>query len=366
MNAIIGMTGIGKTSTDVERKNYCLDRISMASTHLLGVINDILDMSKIEANKLELSFEEFEIDRMLSRIENIINFQIEAKKQKYAVNIADNIPKTIKSDEQRLSQVITNLISNAIKFTPIEGTISLEINKTGETEDDNILEFTVKDTGIGIAEDQKDKLFQSFAQADGSISRKFGGTGLGLAISKSIVEMMGGTIKIESEVGKGSSFIFSIHTQKTRAEKSDNENAGEPENAEQKYGNECFKNISILVAEDIEINREIVETLLEFTGVNIDFAENGSEAYTKFIENPAAYDMIFMDIHMPELNGYEVTKKIRQLDNPIAHNIPIIAMTADVFNEDVEKCISAGMNSHVGKPLDLEAVLDKIDQYSFH
>ena len=367
MNAIIGMTGIGKTTTDVDRKNYCLDRISMASTHLLGVINDILDMSKIEACKLELTSEEFELSEMLERIENIITFQIDAKKQEFTTVIADDVPEVLNTDEQRLSQIITNLLSNSIKFTPIEGIITLDISKTGEEDNKHVLQFVIRDTGIGISDEQKAKLFQSFVQADGTIARKYGGTGLGLAISKSLVELMGGEIRIESELGKGSSFIFSIMTEKTRAELSDETDPdGDGRIMQGKFHEQCFRDLSILIAEDIEINREIVETLLEFTGINMDFAENGSEAYNKFIENPASYDIIFMDLHMPEMTGYEVTKKIRQLDNPIAQNIPIIAMTADVFNEDIEKCLSAGMNSHIGKPLDLDTVLEKIDQFTLH
>ena len=365
MNAIIGMTGIGKTTNENERKNYCFDRISTASTHLLGVINDIFDMSKIEANKLELTYDEFEVEKMVARIKSILDYQIDAKKQNFIITVDQNVPKKIKSDEQRLSQILTNLLNNAVKFTPIEGTISLLVTQTEETEKNHILQFTVRDTGMGISDEQKEKIFKSFAQADGTISRKFGGTGLGLAISKSLVGMLGGTITIESQMGKGSDFIFSIASEKTQIELKGDDQSGD-ENQAAKYSDQCFKNLSILVAEDIEINREIVETLLEFTGISIDFAENGIIAYSKFLENPASYDMIFMDIHMPEMNGYEVTKKIRQLGNPIADNIPIVAMTADVFNEDIEKCISSGMNSFVGKPLDLESILEKIDEYTLH
>jgi len=365
MNAIIGMTGIGKAAKETERKNYCFDRISMASTHLLGVINDILDMSKIEANKLELSFSDFELANMISRIMNITGFQLEAKKQNLKISVADDVPETINSDEQRLSQIITNLLSNAIKFTPIEGDIALIVRKTDEEGNRINLQFEIRDSGIGMTEEQTHKLFHSFTQADGTISRKYGGTGLGLVISKSLVEMMGGRITVESEQGKGSSFIFNIYSEKTEAGKTAGGQHAENDGSSYgKYRENCFKNLKILIAEDIEINREIIETLLEFTGIQIEFAENGLQAYNKFIENPSSFDIIFMDIHMPEMNGLEATEKIRMYDNAIAKTVPIIAMTADVFNEDIKKCISSGMDSHIGKPLDIDAVLDSISEYS--
>jgi CheY-like chemotaxis protein len=201
-------------------------------------------------------------------------------------------------------------------------------------------------------------------QADGSISRKYGGTGLGLAISRRIVEMMNGSINVKSEAGQGTSFIFNIQTEKAKS----NSTGGIPTAAEnsgkiEKYLNGCFKHLKILIAEDIEINREIIESLLEFTGISIDFAENGSVAYKIFSADPSAYNLLFMDIHMPEVNGYEATKMIRHFDNPRSKTVPIIAMTADVFIEDIEKCLAVGMNSHVGKPLDIGEVLEKIARY---
>ena len=367
MNAIIGMTGLGKSSAEIDRKNYCFDRISMASTHLLGVINDILDMQKIEANKLELCFDCFKLDKMLFRIENIISFQIEAKKQQFKITIENDVPGIINSDEQRLSQILTNLLSNAIKFTPPEGCINLLIKKTGEENDRVFLQFEVRDSGIGLSPEQKAKLFQSFSQADGTISRKYGGTGLGLAISKRLVEMMEGRIWVESEFGKGASFIFSISTEKPQKTASGRlHSEGDDVFGHIKFDENCLEGVKILVAEDIEINREIVESILEFTGISIDFAENGAVLCEKFSKDPSAYNMIFMDIHMPELDGYEATKRIRGMNNHIAKNIPIIAMTADVFNEDIEKCLTAGMNSHIGKPLDLNTLLTKIAQYTLY
>ena len=492
MNAIIGMTSIAKTSEDIIRKDYCLDKIDEASTHLLGVINDILDMSKIEAGKFELSHDEFEFEKMLMKVANVLSFRIDERKQTFFIYVDPDIPRSLVTDEQRLSQVITNLLSNAVKFTPEGGTITLSALMVGEEAGLCTLEISVTDNGIGISEEQQQRLFKSFEQADSGISRRFGGTGLGLAISKSIVEMMNGRIWVESHEGEGSTFIFNFKARQgsltkqgllspdinwknlrtlavddseamreyfvsisqslgfycdvaasgeeairrihedgpynivfidwkmpdmngielTRAIKGgidgnptvvlmsatewsriehDAKAAGvdmfmpkpifssmivdcinECLGADQDVSTDaldpasytdCFVGRRILLAEDIEINREIVMALLDPTGINIDCAENGREAYEKFEANPTEYDLVFMDIHMPEVDGYEATRMIRALDHPEAQSVPIVAMTANVFREDVEKCLAAGMDDHVGKPLDMEEVIIKLRKH---
>jgi signal transduction histidine kinase/DNA-binding response OmpR family regulator len=491
MNAIIGMITIGKAATNIERKDYCFTKIEDASNHLRGVINDILDMSKIEANKFELVPEEFELEKMLRRVVNVINFRIDEKKQKFSIYIDSSIPRTLIGDDLRIAQVITNLLGNAVKFTPEHGSISVAVKKKKKINDICTLQFSVSDTGIGINPDQQEKIFQSFEQAESSTTRKYGGTGLGLAISKSIVELMGGSIWVQSEPGKGSTFIFTIQVQRGTEEKHMSLSADinlsnvrilivddDPDilmyfleimrgfgvlcdsaaNGEQalelidKNGgyhiyfidwkmpgmdgtqlaraikerklensivtmisaaewsavadearaagvdkflskplfastiaeviNEClgvdkrqvekaqaaqiagiFARRRILLAEDVEINREIVQTLLEPTKLDIDCAENGVEAVRMFTEAPDKYDMIFMDIQMPEMDGYEATRRIRELNIPEAKTIPIVAMTANVFREDIEKCLDAGMNSHVGKPLDFDEVLSSLRSY---
>jgi len=359
MNAIIGMTNIGKASPDIERKDYCFEKIESASTHLLGVINDVLDMSKIEANKLELSYTAFNLEKMLAKIINVVGYKMEEKKQRFMLSLDRGVPETIRSDEQRLSQVMTNLLSNAVKFTPDGGSISVFVRKLNEEDGICTLQFEVKDTGIGISEEQQAKLFKSFEQADGGISRKYGGTGLGLAISKRLVEMMEGGIRVESAPGQGASFIFDIRAQIARQPVSEDKDAA----VAQKPAENSFKNRKILIAEDIEINREIVAAMLKPAGAAIDFAENGRAAYEMFAANPPAYSMIFMDIHMPEVDGYEATKMIRALDAPHAKTVPIIAMTADVFREDIEKCLTAGMNDHIGKPLNAPEIMEKLTKY---
>jgi signal transduction histidine kinase len=364
LNAIIGMTTIAVNSPDPARKDYCLAKISGASNHLLGIINDILDMSKIEEGKFELSCIEFDFNAMLQEIANIFEFRFGERKQKFTMKIDPSIPPRIITDEQKLAQVITNLISNAIKFTPDEGRIELEAVladiKDGES---CVLEVSVSDTGIGISQKNQEKLFQSFVQVDSSVSRKFGGTGLGLAISKKIVEMMNGGIRIDSELGHGAKFIFTVSVELPRHEAAAGEvpqYTGEDAAA---VGTGDFSGKRILLAEDVEINREIVIALLEDTKLQITEAADGQQAIDTFAADPEKYDLIFMDIHMPGVNGYESTRAIRSLDYPAAKTIPIIAMTANVFKEDIERCLEAGMNSHVGKPLDFNEVMKVLIKY---
>jgi signal transduction histidine kinase/PAS domain-containing protein len=372
MNAIIGMTNIAKGAPNLEKKDYCLSKIEDASNHLLGVINDILDMSKIEANKFELSLTEFNFEKTLGKAVNVINFRVEEKKQHFTVHLGAGIPQTLIGDDQRLTQVITNLLSNAVKFTPEDGTISLNSRLVEEETNEQGEQFCtirvdVTDSGIGISEEQKERLFHSFEQADNNTSRKFGGTGLGLAISKSIVEMMGGKIQVESENGKGATFSFTVKMQKGRDKPAGTGSIPAEEKPAEipVYPGKC-----VLLVEDIDINREIVMSLLEPAQLQIVCAENGKQAVEKYCAAPEKYDMIFMDVQMPEMDGYEATRRIRAFENDLrqkatvsAKRIPIIAMTANVFKEDVEKCLAAGMNSHVGKPLDMEAVLKKLKEY---
>ncbi len=355
MNAVIGMTTIGMSATDLERKDYCFTKIEEASNHLLGIINDILDMAKIEANKFELSLQEFSFRAMIDRVVDVVRFRVDERKQTLSVKIDENIPKILVGDDQRLAQVITNLLSNAVKFTPEKGSISLDAQFLKEEDDVCTIQASVTDTGIGISTEQQAYLFQAFQQADSNTVRKFGGTGLGLSISKNIVEMMGGDIWVESTLHEGATFTFTIQAKRGAERVQAEENLPNMEGRFTKY--------RILLAEDIEINREIVVAMLESTGIQIDDAENGMEAVRMFSQEPERYDMIFMDVQMPEMDGYEATRQIRSLDVPNAATIPILAMTANVFREDVEKCLEAGMNDHVGKPLDIKEVWEKLRTY---
>jgi signal transduction histidine kinase len=365
LNAVIGMITIASGTDDIQKIKYCLERADSASRYLLGLINDILDMSKIEANKLELAYGEFNFEKMLAGIINVTSVRAVEKHQDIVVNLNEDVPLYIISDELRLSQVITNLLTNAIKFTPEFGRIVLSAEKMDEKDGrppqagEITLKIEVADNGIGISPEQQKRLFSSYTQADSGISKTFGGTGLGLAISKRIVELMQGTIWIESELNKGSKFIFTIKTTKGKDITVTGASGG-TDGSDRSDIN--FSGYTILAAEDVDINREILAALLEKTGVTIVFAENGKLAVSLFQDNPDKYNLILMDIHMPEMDGYTATQAIRALEFAKAKSVPIIAMTANVFREDIEKCLDSGMNDHIAKPIfpdDLYASLKK-------
>ena len=490
MNAIIGMTFIGLMAHDAQRKDYSLKKIDEASKHLLGVINDILDVSKIEAGRFELYEEDFNFEKTLQQVVNVINFRVDEKDQRLTVYVDKEIPVILHGDNQRLAQVLTNLLGNAVKFTPEKGSINLRTYYDGEENGVCVVRITITDTGIGISPEQQAQLFTSFSQAESSTTRKFGGTGLGLSISKSIVELMGGKIWIESELGKGATFGFTVHIKRGDDQKhrdsgnyiawdqirimavdddpsilkdfagimgrlggacdvaSDAEEAldiierrgeyniyfvdlkmpgmsglelsrrikdtagteprivmitsvdfsmitedikgsgidkfmqkplfpstifecineyfGQSEQSEEEDEESVesiFEGCHILLAEDVEINREIVLTLLESTNLDIDCAENGKEAVRVYLAAPLKYQLIFMDVQMPEMDGYEATRVIRDSDAPNARTIPIIAMTANVFKEDIERCLKAGMDGHVGKPIDYDELISVLKRY---
>ena len=397
MNAIIGMTTIAESTSDVEKKDYAIGKIKDASKYLLSVINDILDMSKIEAGKFELSPTEFDLGDVLQQVVTINKFNVDEKKQHLEMHVDEAIPPRLYGDEQRLAQVIANLFSNAIKFTPPDGSLAVDARLLQEENGVCTIQVSVTDSGIGISAEQQVKLFQSFQQADNSTSRKFGGTGLGLAISKGIVEMMDGRIWVQSELGKGSTFAFTVRVKRgsgsfetehldvgeRRAEGTKRDTKQDTKSCEkqdtkpdtkQNTGRDTrwdakpdisgiFDGYRILLAEDVEINREIVLALLEPTRIEIDCAKDGREALEKFVSDCDTYDLIFMDMQMPEMDGLEATRRIRALDIPKAKTIPIVAMTANVFREDIDKCIEAGMSDHLGKPISLDEILTLLQRY---
>ncbi|MDR2590911.1 MAG: response regulator [Oscillospiraceae bacterium] len=365
LNAIIGMTTIGKRAEDTDRKNRAFGKIEDASSHLLAVINNILDMAKIEADKLELSPVDFDFEKMLQKIITVVSFRSVEKQQKLTVNIDSSVPTYLYGDDHRLSQVITNLLTNAVKFTPEGGAISFSASLVGEVNNDCELHIEVADTGIGIAPEQQHKVFNMFEQAESGTTRKYGGTGLGLVISKQIVELMGGKIWIESVLGQGSRFVFNI---KIRQSEKNHEIANEhhdttthTENIGHKSNK--FADFNLLIVEDIEINREILIALLEDTGLIIDIATNGEEALNMIKTSPDKYDIIFMDVQMPVMDGLEATRRIRALPDRDRGRLPIIAMTANVFRDDIEDCYNAGMDDHLGKPLEIERIFEVLHNY---
>jgi len=364
LNAIIGMTMIGKAADNAERKDYSFEKIETASIHLLGVINDVLDMSKIETNKFELSNVEFDFEKLVRKAVDVIGFRTEEKRQQLIVTIDPEIPRVVTGDDQRLAQVIANLLSNAVKFTQDFGEISFDSRLLEERDCVCTIQVTVKDNGIGISPEHQQRLFNSFEQAESHTSRKFGGSGLGLAISRRIINLMGGDIRVESELEEGAVFIFTVKLGCRREDSIVGPVPPTPGYERAEYqGAVSFKGHRVLLAEDVDINREIVEILLEPTGLEIECAANGVEALRMFSENPGRYSLILMDVQMPEMDGLEATRRIRETDTPWAAKIPILAMTANVFTEDIEKCYEAGMNSHIGKPINFDDMVRKMKRY---
>jgi PAS domain S-box-containing protein len=374
MNAIIGMTMLAKKAKDRDGMMECLKNVENSSSQLLGLINDILDMSKIEADKLDIVAEEFDFNKLIEHIINVIKVKTDEKQQKLVVKntVSDNTRYI--GDELRISQILINILSNAAKFTPDGGEIVLDIDICSKeradcvdcrkdeiscTENETALCFSISDTGIGIPDDQIDKIFNSFEQADGSIVRRFGGTGLGLAISKKLVELMGGSIKVTSSYGKGSTFTFGVKVGIPDEEASSkaNEKITAAEERIDLTGKE------ILVVEDNEINRMIILGILEDTNASFTSAENGKAAVDIFEADPAKFDLVLMDVQMPIMDGLTATRQIRASHNLQGKNIPIVAMTANAFNEDKIQCLSAGMNDYMSKPLNLAEINAILKKY---
>ena len=357
LNAIIGMTTIAKSAKSFDEVQQSLDKVSDASIHLLGVINDVLDMSKIESGKFELTKSNFNLQATTQRVMSVVSISLLEKNLNFSQNIDDKIPELLYGDDQRFAQVLTNLLANAVKFTPCEGYVKLDIRLIDKTPGYCVIQVDVSDTGIGISEEQQKALFTAFQQADINIARKYGGTGLGLSIAKNIVTMMDGKIWVKSTQGSGSVFSFTCRLELGVAKpkhETDDKASG---------AGVLFDGKTILLAEDIEINAEIVKALLEPLGISIVCAKNGKEAVRLFEEASGRFDAVLMDVQMPEMDGYEATRKLRATDLPNAKLIPIIAMTANVFREDVEKCLASGMNGHVGKPIDLDEVIKALKQF---
>ena len=362
LNMVIGMLSIGMSTGDIDKKNYYLDRADSVSKHLLGISNDILDMSRIEAKSFELSSRVFDFEKMLLGITNVISVKAEMKRQNFFVNLSRDVPAFIESDELRLSQVIINLVTNAIKFTQEKGSVTLSIDKVEETVDQVVLRVEVSDTGIGMSKEQQARILSPFNQANMGSAWEFGGTGLGIAISRHIVELMGGKLWIESELGKGTKFIFVINAKKLVEKPIKIENT-KKQSRVIKHNNYNFDGHTILVAEDVEINREILSAILEETGIKIDFVDNGINAVSVFSERSLKYGLILMDINMPQMDGYEATRRIRALGFDWAEKIPILAMTTDASDSEVEKCVDSGVNDRIGKPIDSRALLSLLDKY---
>lgn len=350
LNAIIGMAQVAQQSADDKEKNLrSIQAIISASSHLLGILNDVLDMSKIESGKFTLTEQKFMLSALAKSVENIIGVRCREGEITFVTNFSNIDDVAVVGDKLRLRQVLINLLGNAVKFTDKGGLIELSITVKPAENGTVDVSFIVKDNGIGMNEEQISRLFMAFEQADSTIAVRFGGTGLGLAISQNLVMQMGGEIKVQSILNEGSAFSFTVNLPIT-----ENFVKEEHKDAEQQLD---LTGKRILLVEDIEINRLIIIELLGYTNVQIDEAEDGCKALQILQSAPEHYyDLIFMDIQMPGMDGYEVARQIRLLERSDAKTLPIIAMTANAYREDIDKALASGMNGHMAKPVELDAL----------
>ena len=360
MNAIIGMTEIAQRSIeDPAKVQECLAKIDLSSHHLLNLINDILDLSKIESGRMKVNKEPVLISELVSRVDSILRPQATTKKVNFVIH-SNYETNEINTDSLRLSQILVNILGNALKFTPEHGQVTLSIDELANSDSMTEMKFSITDTGIGISEEGKKKIFAAFEQAEDSIVNQYGGTGLGLAISSDFVHLLGGKLEVDSEVGKGSTFYFTLHIDiPTISQCQELEILANDASSEETEFD--LSGIHILMAEDNEINSEIAKTMLEMANATVSAVSNGLEAYELFYQQPiGTFDLILMDINMPVMNGYDATKKIRTSDHPNAKTIPILALTANAFDEDKRDALAAGMNGHVSKPIEMPVLMKKI------
>ena len=361
MNAIIGMTALAlDNADDPKRVRDHLGKIALSSKHLLGLINDVLDISKIESGKMTLNVEPVSLRETMDSIANIIQPQVAAKDQQFTLSAREILSENVCCDGVRLNQVLINLLGNAVKFTPEKGSVQMTVYQEALPEDAARVRthFLVSDTGIGMSKEYQKTIFESFSREDNTRVRKTEGSGLGMAITKCIVDAMGGSISVRSEQGRGSEFHVVLDLERAAAPA-----APEAADGADRAGDVVLSGKRVLLAEDNELNWEVARELLSILELELDWAENGEICVERFKGSPAGYyDAIIMDVRMPVMDGYEATAAIRKLERPDA-DIPIIAMTADAFSEDIQRCLACGMNDHLAKPIDIQAVTSKLKKY---
>ena len=353
MNAIIGFSGLAmKTGLDNKQRDY-IRKIQQSGTHLLGIINDILDFSKIEAGKLSVEQTEFELEKVMENVSNLVSDKATSKGLALLFEVAEGTPNFLVGDPLRLGQILVNYSNNAVKFTE-QGEIVISVQVAEETEHDVMIRFSVRDTGIGLTEEQIGKLFQSFQQADTSTSRKYGGTGLGLAISKKLANLMGGDVGVESDYGHGSTFWFTARLGKGVVR----EKGAEEDQASSLMAAslDAIRGSVVLLVEDNEFNQQVASELLSELGFVVDIAEDGRKSLEMLPKR--SYDAVLMDMQMPVMDGVTATVEIRKQE--AFRDLPIIAMTANVMAAEIQGCMDAGMNDHVAKPIDPDDLFGKL------
>lgn len=359
MNAIIGMANIARkklhAGSPTDELLNCANQIEVSSHHLLGLLNDILDISKIEAGKIELSEDSFALSKLVDSVESIIRPRCMEKNIAFNVAVEGIATAHLKADSLRLRQVLINLLGNAAKFTPELGEILFRVRQEDRRRGERLISFLVQDNGVGIAEETLKTLFKPFEQGGTHIARAYGGTGLGLSISKSIIKHMGGDIAVTSTPGKGSAFSFLLWLKEA-------DNTPQQREAPDKSP-AALAGKRILLVDDVEINRIIVIEQLSNLGLRMDEAADGTEAVAMFARSPVNfYDLIFMDLQMPRMDGYAAAKAIRAMDRPDARSVPIIALTANAFKEDVDLVLANGMNGHLAKPLENDKLMEMLEK----
>ena len=345
MNGIIGMTEIALNNAQTEEQRIdCLQKIQSSSNYLLGLLNDILDMSKIESGKMKLVEEKFDLQKLIDGLKPLLESKMKERKIEFIQQIELNHTYFV-GDELRINQVLANLLSNAVKYCKTNGHITLTVRESEAESGRSALYFAVTDDGVGIAKEKQALIFQQFEQADESEKARKQGTGLGLAISNRIVHMMNSDIELQSELGKGSKFFFTIFL--TAVDEQE-------EATEEVVDISALQGKRVLVVEDNELNMEIIHTLLEEDGMQVEEVYDGQQAVTRIEQTPAGYyDLILMDIMMPVMDGLEATRRIRQMEREDCHTLPIVAMSANAFDEDVKRSLASGMNGHLSKPVDM-------------
>ncbi len=354
MNAIVGLAELMKYHlNEPETLNTYLSKLRSSSGYLLDLINDILDLSKIESGSIELRMEPMDIGAQIEQVITIMRSQMDKKKQSLSVQSESKEFGTVMGDPVRFRQVLMNIFSNAVKYTPEGGKIAFTIREVEKTDNERKYEFKIEDNGIGMTPEFMEHIFDPFSRAEAHV-KEIQGTGLGMAITKSLIEAMGGTIHVDSVLGKGSCFCIELSCE-ICADEASVSVSDEKETDLQTDKHIDLHGMNFLCAEDNELNAEILTAMLEMEGARCTIYQNGkalSEAFESV--KPGEYDVILMDVQMPIMNGYEATRKIRSSENPLGKEIPIIAMTANAFAEDIKHCLDAGMNAHIAKPVDFD------------